>query len=279
MAKIGFMQGRLSPQVDGKIQAFPWDHWREEFIRAHQHGFPIMEWTIDRDRIFENPLMTTSGRREIQSLSKEYGLNVQSLTGDNFMQAPFYKAEGQLRKTLVDEMKALLDSCAELKMKYALIPLVDRGGIENPEQEEVLLKELLDLVPFLKSASLKVLFESDFPPARLVQFMKKFPKEAFGINYDIGNSAALGFDPTEEITAYADRIDNVHVKDRVLGGTTVPLGTGNADLPRVFRELAKVRYAGDYILQTARAADGNHDGVLKKYRDRVKELIDARGES
>ena len=29
-ARIGFMQGRLSPQVDGKIQAFPWVHWRDE---------------------------------------------------------------------------------------------------------------------------------------------------------------------------------------------------------------------------------------------------------
>ena len=27
---VGFMQGRLSPMVDGKIQAFPWGHWQEE---------------------------------------------------------------------------------------------------------------------------------------------------------------------------------------------------------------------------------------------------------
>ena len=29
LQRIGFMQGRLSALVDGKIQAFPWGEWRE----------------------------------------------------------------------------------------------------------------------------------------------------------------------------------------------------------------------------------------------------------
>ena len=37
--KIGFMQGRLSPLVDGKIQAFPWDCWSEEFSVANENDF------------------------------------------------------------------------------------------------------------------------------------------------------------------------------------------------------------------------------------------------
>ena len=32
LERIGFMQGRLSAMVEGKIQAFPWDEWREEFL-------------------------------------------------------------------------------------------------------------------------------------------------------------------------------------------------------------------------------------------------------
>jgi len=34
--RIGFMQGRLSPQVNGKIQAFPWSHWQSE-LPIHSH--------------------------------------------------------------------------------------------------------------------------------------------------------------------------------------------------------------------------------------------------
>ena len=46
-SRIGFMQGRLSPQVGDRIQAFPRDHWREEFPIAERLGFPLMEWTLD----------------------------------------------------------------------------------------------------------------------------------------------------------------------------------------------------------------------------------------
>jgi L-ribulose-5-phosphate 3-epimerase len=59
----------------------------------------------------------------------------------------------------------------------------------------------------------------------------------------------------------------VHVKDRLRGGTTVPLGTGAAELAKAIRLLERFGYSGQYILQTARAADGDHAGALAKYRD------------
>ena len=34
--RVGFMQGRLSPPVDGRIQAFPHDQWHEEFALASE---------------------------------------------------------------------------------------------------------------------------------------------------------------------------------------------------------------------------------------------------
>jgi hypothetical protein len=37
--RIGFMQGRLSPLLDGRIQAFPREHWRQEFELGERLGF------------------------------------------------------------------------------------------------------------------------------------------------------------------------------------------------------------------------------------------------
>jgi hexulose-6-phosphate isomerase len=71
-------------------------------------------------------------------------------------------------------------------------------------------------------------------------------------NYDIGNSASLGFDPREELENYGLRILNVHVKDRKLGGTTVPLGTGNAKIDYVFLKLKEIGYSGGLTMQAAR---------------------------
>lgn len=87
--EIGFMQGRLSPIVDGKIQSFPWTFWRNEFQDAKKIGLKLMEWTIDYENFYSNPLMTYDGRNEIINLSLENNVKIYSLTADCFMQFPF----------------------------------------------------------------------------------------------------------------------------------------------------------------------------------------------
>jgi hexulose-6-phosphate isomerase len=120
-----------------------------------------------------------------------------------------------------------------------------------------------------RATGVTIAFECDASPAAVADFIDRFPTDCFGINYDIGNSAALGYDCVEEIRLYGSRIVNVHIKDRVRGGTTVPLGTGAADLPLAFSTLESMRYGGRYILQTARALDNDHVGAIRSYRDRV----------
>lgn len=277
MARIGFMQGRLSPLVDGKIQAFPWQHWEAEFDAAAAIGIPFVEWTLDQDRLRENPLMTSAGRGRIEALSRKSGVRIESVTGDCFMQAPFFKASGGERGALMDDLSAVIDATAAIGAKLIVFPLVDNGSIESDTQEVALREGLAALEPTLRERGVRIVFESDFAPQRLREFIAQFPRDVFGLNYDIGNSAALGFDPDEEIGAYGDRIDHVHVKDRVLGGTTVPLGTGNAKFERVFAALRRAGYSGDFVLQTARAADGRHGETLARYRDMTQKWWEASG--
>lgn len=272
--KIGFMQGRLSPLIDGKIQAFPWPYWRDEFELARRNRFHLMEWTLAQERLYENPLMTAKGRTEIKRLMKKYDIIILSLTGDCFMQAPFYKVSGRQRKQLLADLANIIQASAALDFNNILIPLVDNGRLENKQQENDLLAGLLDVKPLLEKNRIVITFESDFPPERLADFIDKLDARFYGITYDIGNSAAFGYSPEEEISAYGHRIANVHIKDRVLGGTTVPLCTGNADIPGTLRILRKSNYTGNYILQTARAIDGDHVGVLCKYRDMVGRWLD-----
>lgn len=275
VTRIGFMQGRLSPPVEDRIQAFPWAHWRDEFAVARRLGFTLMEWTIDAARLRENPIMTQAGRNEIRTLEDTFGIRVRSLTADCVMEAPFYKAiEGKRERVRhLDDLKALLDACGQSGIVLVVLPLVDNGRLVSDAEEDALRQELLPLTPALRDSGVRVVFESDFPPARLRAFIDTFPPEAYGINYDIGNSAALGYDPREEIERYGARIWNVHVKDRRRGGTTVPLGTGAADLPTAFRVLVRSGYTGAYILQTARASDSEHAAALSRYRDMVTSLL------
>jgi hexulose-6-phosphate isomerase len=120
---------------------------------------------------------------------------------------------------------------------------------------------------FIAANRLKVAFESDYVPQELARFIERLNPFLFGINYDIGNSAAMGFDPQKEFGAYGHRVINVHVKDRLLGGSTVPLSTGSANFDVVFAALAQINYKGNFILQTARATDGKHADAICTYRD------------
>jgi len=266
--RIGFMQGRLSPQVDGKIQAFPWAHWRDEFALAQDAGFGLMEWTLDADRLHENPLMTPAGRAEIAALQARHRVAIDSLTGDFFMHAPFHKASGAERERRLRDLRAVCAACAALGIRMLVIPLVDAGRIDDPEQEGDVVRTLGGL----DRSGTSIVFESDYAPRALARFIAQLGPD-FGINYDIGNSASLGYDAAEEIGAFGPCIRNVHVKDRVRGGTTVPLGTGNANFPAAFAALSRARYAGNFILQTARAADGAHRAALERYRGMTERWI------
>lgn len=274
---VGFMQGRLSPLVNGKIQEFPWDNWRQEFDIAYDLGFSLMEWTLDQDRLYESPLMTEKGQLEIIKLSSSYGINISSLTGDCFMQSPFWKLSGVEQKNRQKDLISILDSCEKVGIKQIVIPLVDGGRIDNSDQELTLLNFLLDIEPDICDMGIQILFESDFGPDELELFIGQFSPNTFGINYDIGNSAALGFDVKKEFKAYGDRILNVHIKDRLLGGTSVPLGDGNANFEEVFHQLTKIRYKGSYILQTARASNGDHSGVLSNYKSMAEQWVSNHG--
>lgn len=261
------MQGRLCERVDGKIQAFPWRDWGSEFPAAAAIDLHLMEWTLDQERLYENPLMTREGQKKIRILCQKHDLAIPSLTGDCFMQAPFWKFDGQARADLQSDFLAVGRACAAVGIRMIVVPLVDNGRLETVEQENALVGFLLAQQSFLAQHHLQVIFESDFIPTELARFVARLPAEHFGINYDIGNSASLGFKPAEEFSAYGARVVNVHVKDRVLGGTTVPLKTGSADFDVVFASLAQKKYQGNFILQTARAAEGNHSEVLSSYRD------------
>lgn len=66
------------------------------------------------------------------------------------------------------------------------------------------------------------------------------------VNYDTGNNASLGYDP---------------VKDRLMYGGSVMLGTGATDFEKFFSAPAKTGYKGVFIMQAYWDDEGV--GILK----------------
>lgn len=267
------MQGRLCDMVDGQIQAFPWNDWQNEFKEAHRIGIQKMEWTLDQKELYHNPLMTESGREKIIRLSSLYNVDVISVTGDCFMQEPFWKVSGSLGDALIEDFRSIVKSCSALKAKMIVVPLVDNGSLESQLQEDRLVEILLQESHDLIKLGVRIAFESDFSASNLRRFIERLPSEPFGINYDIGNSASLGYNVNDEFSHYGNRVINIHVKDRPIGGMTVPLGSGDADFLTVFKKLSEYNYQGNYILQTARDPEGRHAEVIENYLEMTDNWI------
>jgi L-ribulose-5-phosphate 3-epimerase len=256
--KLGFMQGRLSPTTDGRIQSFPWKNWQLEFSDAQKIGFHLMEWTIDTNNYGVNPIFSSVS--EIKQLIEKHEINVPSLTNDHFMERPPWDLGEKIAR---DNLLKLTRAMHEIGAELLVIPLVDNSSIKgNTGKEEFLKVFFTKIQAELASNNVRICFEVDLDPESTTSFISDFSSDFFGINYDIGNSAALGYDPILELTLYGNRIFNVHIKDRTLGGNTIKLGEGCADFPTIFKILRESEYAGNYILQTARALDDNHESAL-----------------
>ncbi len=252
------MQGRLSPIYKNKIQSFPKYHWSNEFKKIKDLNLNSIEWTLDHSEILKNPINTDKGIKKIIQLKKKYKIRIDSLTGDCFMQKPFWKAKGYERENLIKILKLVIIKSSKVGVKKIILPLVDNGSINKNVHLKVLISTLRKIIPLLKKNKQQILFELDFGPKKALQFIKKFNTRYFGINYDIGNSSSLGFKPENEINTYGRYIKNVHIKDRYFKGTTVRLGKGNANFNEVFINLKKKKYNGNFILQTARSKKGLH---------------------
>ncbi len=265
------MQGRLSPIVKNKIQIFPKKNWEIEFKRAKDLGLKYIEWTLDYDTFNDNPILNKYGIQKIKKISNKNSIKIKSLTGDCFMQKPFWKKKNN--KKLIKDFEKILDSSSKIGVKYIVVPLVDNGKIEDEKTEKNLIKILNKLKKKIKKKKIQILFESDFSPQKLKKFISKFDKSIFGINYDLGNSAGMGFNVDDEFKNYFEYIKNIHIKDRIYGGNTVRLGRGNANFKKFFKNLKKFKYKKMLIYQTARSQNNDDIGEIKKNMNFIKKFI------
>ena len=151
------------------------------------------------------------------------------------MQKPFWKINSLKRISLQMDFLNIVNASGKIGIKFIVLPLVDNGRVESQKQEMILINFLRNIYPSLQLNKIKLLFETDFKPKKYLKFIKNFNRKFFGINYDTGNSASYGFNPNEEISLYGKYIDNVHIKDRIYNGNTVPLGEGNTDFLTIFK--------------------------------------------
>jgi hexulose-6-phosphate isomerase len=268
MTEIGVMQGRLLPRIDGRIQAFPWGNWQEEFPTARTVGFDTIEFIFEGPDIEKHPLMQADGRKSIRETIRETGVRVGSICADYFMDEPLFRGSVAEREDSRRVLSTLISAAAQIEARFVEIPCVDRSSLTSERERSDLVDAVNAVLPEAEEKNVGILLETDLPPHDFRVLLDRWSHPLVGANFDSGNSASLGYEPIEEIATLSDTIQNVHVKDRLLGGTTVPLGTGAARFDDVFESLGTIGYRGPLILQTAR--DDDDVGAASRYLAMVR---------
>jgi L-ribulose-5-phosphate 3-epimerase len=273
--KIGIMQGRLVPPEGGRFQSFPRSGWRREIEFAAVAGLDCIEWIDDQFGIGENPLWSSSGLAELRALSTRHGVAVRSVCADWFMENPLLRCGEIERRTGVARLCQLIAIGGEFGIARIVIPFVDNSRIEGDDDVQAVVRTLLEVEPAARTSGVELHLETALAPRPFAALLDRLPPTTFRVNYDSGNSSSLGYSPTEEFAAYGPRVGSVHIKDRLRGGGTVALGTGDADFPALFRALAAHQYRGDFILQAARGQAGDEVELARRNRAFVERAAEA----
>jgi inosose dehydratase len=86
-----------------------------------------------------------------------------------------------------------------------------------------------------------------FPSPESVYTLINKMDRRMGLCIDVGHTQRLGLDPAAQCEKYFDRLLDVHMKDvssAAAEGTTVEVGSGVIDVPKLLRTLTRLKYTG-----------------------------------
>ena len=250
------MQGRLLAKYQGRYQAHPIGYWQDEFFQAKDLGLDCIEFILDFNDAEKNPLLTKDGPSEILELSRKTGVVVRTVCADYFMEAPLHSIKEDVARKSFNVLKRLLIAAAEIKITDIVIPCVDNSTLDGAAEVDRFISKMKLIAPTIERIGINLSLETDLAPKPFVELLNKLKSNRIKVNYDIGNSASLGFDPLEELEAYGNKISDIHIKDRFLGGGSVTLGEGNANFEIFFNKLKNFDYQGPFIMQAYRDDEG-----------------------
>ena len=256
-SRLYSMQGRLCPPEGGRFQSFPRSRWEAEIELAPQVPLRGIEWIYDLYGERVNPLETVQGRVGLRKKLDRAGMRVVSVCADYFMDCPIVRSEPSLMQERVVKLNWLISVCPDLAITRIVLPFVDASRIVTSKDSEDALVVLNQAVSEAVRFGVELHLETDLNPLDFKSFLDEIRHPMIKVNYDSGNSGSLGYLPAAEFEAYGERIGSFHIKDRKLGGGTVPLGTGDVDFHSLRSALIDVEYQGDFVLQVARGQPGD----------------------
>lgn len=261
--KFLLVQGRALPQEVNSIQYFP-PNWRSEFPLIQKLGFFGIEWIYDKKSEYNNPILNNNGRKEMIQLSLKNRISLENIVFDWFLIHPLLNNDDFSDKQKIEKLLKLIELSAKVGFKRIILPMLEQNSLSIKKRKlkfiDIFRTQVIDS---LTTHKIEMHLETDLTPQDEFNLIKEFDNDIMRICYDIGNSASFGFPPSS-INIIKDHVGSVHIKDRIIGGDSVPLGQGSVDFLAVFSILNKINFDGPYTFQVYRNKKSNNIDILEK---------------
>ena len=241
---MGPMLGRLTPLKNPSSgQEFP-DDWMREVSCLKAIGADCLEWIITDAE--NNPLYDA----DLTSYPIA-SINLHTLI---------------LRKLSFNELEKICFHAVRQGIFKLVLPMMDASSIQSRDWIKVY-KELSQKYPPLSFS-----FETELRASEIMADISS--SNSFFITYDTGNATSYNFDHSKEIEIFNNKINNVHLKDRIAsGGASVEPFTGDTDFKLIFNKLKNINYHGNLILESFRGVVGEEVNTVSRYMKKFKCLI------
>lgn len=247
--RIGVMQGRLSPRPASRLQAFPHQTWPEEFAQAKRLGFSYLEWIYEAERAQENPIASSAGRAAIRACAATSGFPVGSVCADYFMIHRLAGGTAKDRREHAAALSQLVCWTRELGATRILLPLLETSALRTPAEVREATESIRSVCPLLEAYDVTLGLEMEIPGEDYAAVIHGIGHSHVRAYYDTGNSTAQGMDIASDIFPLLPLLEAVHLKDRLVGGTSQPFGQGAANFSDFFAVLEGAGYSGDFLTQ------------------------------
>ena len=267
--RFGIMQGRLSPPVGGEIQNFPANTWLEEFkwisqlpvIPYYGPDVDTIEWIVPMKGFDDNLLF----HHPININKAVHAICADSIIDDKFPDLQFLDKYFDTVCT-----KAVLNG-----VNKVTVPLLEKSSVMNSNIRKQFIEYVVDLVN-RRMPTITLSFEFEATEDVIDEVLSAH--SSFRMTYDTGNFTSYfkeKIDHKKLLTKYRDKIDNIHLKDRVaLTCQTVEPGEGDTNFIQIFETLSENNYQKQFTLQTARGISGQESITVSRHLDYFNKIME-----
>ncbi len=255
-----------------EIGVCSWSVDREDSIRAIQTAHRELGVRVVHLGLFGQSAFDRASAAAVRSAATECGVHLSGLfvgfDGEDFSSPARARATtGIGNDDWFDARASVLARAGEWAQQVGIDAITIHGGVLPSEDEGakwvVAIERIRGLADELAEKDVSLLLETGSEPAeRMARFLEALDRSGVGVNFDAGNFVTYASDDAvRAVTTLARWIRHVHLKDYcppteagASWGSEVPLGSGEAQIPRVISKLRARGYAGPLVVEHSSSA-------------------------